>query len=128
MHRGLSFYINLYGIRSREFLVTVYSILPLNFWFLIAINCHQALEFRLKAIYIQVFGKGPKKTHSLWFLLRAIGEKLKIEICEDYIPFLVQLTQVYNEGRYEKDYSPEKQEALATLALTEEVLEWSQTL
>ena len=106
-------------LRAAEVLLASEQIQAVSF------HCQQAVEKRLKALYVQTKGEMPPRTHTLPRIAAEIG----LEADEAMRAFLVELTYGYIAYRYPTldGALPEAQyeeDAERLLARTKEAVEW----
>jgi HEPN domain-containing protein len=90
-----------------------------------AFLCQQALEKYLKALHIKKYSKEAPRTHNLVYLVGL----LELEIGEDRLKLLTDLTSYYIEGRY-PTYKQKiskvlnKKKAESILSETKRIMKW----
>ncbi|HHY46000.1 MAG TPA: HEPN domain-containing protein [Firmicutes bacterium] len=116
-------------------LETANSLLSTGRYLYVMVMCQQALEKLCKALFVDVFGEEPPRTHNLNYILAKVHDgRPEIDPKDKNIAaFLADLSAYYLEGRY-----PSYKEKLSTLvgcakakttySKTEEVFAWLKSL
>ena len=109
---------------------TARAVLEKGRYLYVGFMCHQTVEKALKAVWQQVLGTVPPKTHSLLYLLEKCG--LSLQLPEHLSELVDELEPLNIQARY-----PEYREALARqlraescariLSQTTEIFTWIKT-
>jgi HEPN domain-containing protein len=102
-------------------------------WFYVVHMCQQSIEKLLKGLYILYIGPNQPHIHNLERLINKLKPLLNVEISDETLSFLSELTS-YNLNKRYTEYKVKigllikKDKATAILAKTKEVYAWLLTL
>jgi HEPN domain-containing protein len=112
--------------QARYDLATARAMLATGRYLYVLFCCQQAVEKSLKALIVERTGDFPPRIHSLPRLV----ETLALELNEERMDFLAELSVFYIQTRYPEEMEPlaataaNREKAASALRKTEETVEW----
>jgi HEPN domain-containing protein len=105
---------------------TARAMLASDRYFYVLFCCQQAVEKMLKAVIAKQTGRVPPRLHNL----NRLAERTGLEFSEKRMDLLGELSSYYVQSRYPEETDTETTREIAedTLTLTEEAVQWLQSV